>query len=174
MQDDAIYLSSPSPYFNDDIHVYQNLVRDAFMMFGCNNRGGPAGDIYLYRNILDQRQGTPFNRPSPAKPEGEMLRGHGFLAHGNDLLGIESLHFYQNTFITETWSGSYAARTWTTTHTRTRRTILNNVFVYGSRYPDPAAPQEHDINMDGNLHWCAAPGEKYLDGLLEMVRDAKG
>ena len=45
---------------------------------------------------------------------GRMMRT-GFLAHGNDLLGMESLHFYQNTFITETWSGSYASRTWTTT-----------------------------------------------------------
>jgi hypothetical protein len=174
IQDDAIYLSSPSPYFNDDIHVYQNLVRDAFMMFGCNSRGGPAGEIYLYRNILDQRQGVPFNRPSPKKPEGDMLRGHGFLTHGNELLGMESLHFYQNTFVTETWSGSYAARTWTNTHARTRRTVLNNVFVYGNRYPDPAGPQEHDINMDGNLHWCPVSGAKLPEGLLEKVREAKG
>ena len=62
----------------------------------------------------------------------------GFLARGNDLLGMESLHFYQNTFITETWSGSYAGRTWTTTHPRTRRSVLNNLFVYLNRYPDSA------------------------------------
>lgn len=174
MQDDGIYLSSPSRYFNDDIHIHHNLIRDIFSTFACNNTGGPTGDIFIYRNLIDQRQGVPFGRPSPKKPEGDMLRGHGFLAHGNDLLGMESLHFYQNTFITETWSGSYAGRTWTTTHPRGRRTILNNLFVYLNRYPDPAYPEPHDIYMDGNLHWCAASDAKLPEGFLEKVRGAKG
>src|SRR5262249_7365874 len=113
-------------------------------------------------------------RPSPKKPEGGMLRGHGFLAHGRDLLGIESLHFYHNTFITETWSGSYAGRAWSVTHPRSRRLILNNLFVYMNRYPDPAYPEEHDIHMDGNLHWCAAASAKLPEGFIEKVRLAKG
>ena len=174
MQDDGIYLSSPSPYFNDDIHVYQNVLRDIFSALACNNRGGPTGDIYIYRNIVDQRQGVPFNRPTPAKPDGNVLRGHGFLAHGNDLLGIESLHFYHNTFITETHSGSYAARTWTTTHPRTRRSILNNLFVYLNRYPESAYPEKHEIAMDGNLHWCAAADAKPPEGFLQRVRESPG
>lgn len=174
MQDDGIYLSSPTHYFNDNIHVYQNVIRDIFTTFGCNSTGGPRGDIFIYRNLIDQRQGAPFNRPTPKNPEGGMLRGHGFLAHGNDLIGIESLHFYQNTFITETWSGSYAARTWTVTNERTRRQVFNNIFVYLNRYPDPAYPQEHDIQMDGNLHWSPAPETKLPVGFLEKVRTAKG
>lgn len=35
-------------------------------------------------------------------------------------------------------------------------------------------PQEHDINVDGNLHWRPAPGAKLPEGFLEKVRDAKG
>lgn len=174
MQDDGIYLSSPTHYFNDDIHVYQNLIRSIFTTFACNNTGGPRGDIFIYRNLVDQRQGAAFSRPSPKKPEGDVLRGHVFLAHGNDLLGIESLHFYQNTFLTETWSGSYAGRTWTVTNDRTRRSVLNNLFVYLNRYPDPATPEEHDLRMDGNLHWCPAADAKPPDGFLEKVRGAKG
>jgi hypothetical protein len=174
MQDDGIYLSSPTHYFNDDIHIYRNLIRNIFTALACNNTGGPRGDIFIYRNLVDQRQGAPFSRPSPQKPEGGVLRGHGFLAHGNDLLGIESLHFYHNTFITETWSGSYAGRTWTVTDARTRRRIFNNLFVYLNRYPDPANPQEHDIYMDGNLHWCPAAESELPAGFLEKVRQAKG
>jgi hypothetical protein len=173
MQDDGIYLSSPSHYFNDDIHIYQNLLRDIFTTFACNNTGGPRGDMFIYRNIIDQRQGVPFGRPTDKKPEGDMLRGHGFLAHGNDLIGIENLHFYQNTFITETWSGSYAARTWTVTNDRTRRRILNNLFVYMNRYPDSAYPEPHDIQMDGNLHWCAAKDAKLSSDFLDKVRNHK-
>jgi hypothetical protein len=175
MQDDGVYLSSPTHYFNDDIHVCQNLIRDIFTAFACNNTGGPRGEIFVYRNIVDQRQGVPFNRPGPQKPEGGMLRGHGFLAHGNNLIGIENLHFYHNTFITETWSGgSFAARTWTVTDERTRRTILNNLFVYLNHYPESAYPSAHDIYMDGNLHWCPAADAKPPDGFLEKVRMAEG
>lgn len=174
-QDDGIYLSSPTHYFNDDIHVYQNLLRDNFTTFACNSTGGPAGNIFVYRNLIDQRQGVPFNRPDPKNPEGGMLRGHGFLAHGRDLIGIESLHFYQNTFITETWSGgSYAARTWTATHPQSQRRIFNNLCVYMNRYPEPAYPQDHDIIMDGNLHWCPAADAKLPDGFLDKVRGSKG
>lgn len=175
MQDDGIYLSSPTHYFNNDIHVYQNLIRDVFTALACNNTGGPRGDIFIYRNVSDQRQGAPFNRPSPQKPEGGVLRGHGFLAHGNDLIGIENLHFYHNTFITQSWpGGSYAARTWTVTNDRTRRTILNNLIVYLNHYPEPAYPSAHDINMDGNLHWCSAADAKLPEGFLEKVRTAEG
>ena len=52
--------------------------------------------------------------------------------------------------------------------------MLNNVFVYLSSYPGPAAPPEHDINMDGNLHWCAAAGAKLPAGFIEKVRESKG
>jgi hypothetical protein len=60
------------------------------------------------------------------------------------------------------------------TTARTRRSVLNNLFVYLNRYPDPAYPESHDINMDGNLHWCAAAGAKVPDGFLDKVRTAKG
>ena len=43
MQDDGIYLSSPSPYMNDDIHIHHNLVREIFSTFACNSTGGPTG-----------------------------------------------------------------------------------------------------------------------------------
>jgi hypothetical protein len=103
-----------------------------------------------------------------------MLRGHGFLAHGNDLLSMASLHFYQYTFITETWCGTYAGRTWTVTHPRMRRSVLNNLFVYLNRYPESAYPEEHDIQMDGNLHWHPAPDAKLPDGFLKKVHESKG
>jgi hypothetical protein len=103
-----------------------------------------------------------------------MLHGHVYLAHGNDLIGIENIHFYQNTCLTQNLSGSYAGRMWVATNDRTRRRILNNLFVYMNSYPEPANPQEHDIQFDGNLHWCAAADAKFPEGFLEKVREAKG
>lgn len=174
IQDDGLYLSSPQVGTTDDIHVHHNLVRDTFSCFACNSTGGPSGNIYLYRNVLDQRQGTPFTRPSKEKPEGVMPHGHGFLVHGGNLLGIESLHFYQNTFVTENLSGSYAARTWTQTHPKTVRRVLNNIFVYFNSYPGSAYPEPHDLLMDGNLHWCPASDAKLPPDFFTMVRGMPG
>lgn len=174
IQDDAIYLSSPAPYTTDDIQIHQNLIRDALIGFSCNSTSGPTGNIFIARNIIDQRQSTPFNRPSPEKPEGNRLRGHGFLAHGGNLLGIETISFYHNTFLTENLSASYAARTWVATHPKANRRIFNNLFVYLNSYPEPAYPEENDLSMDGNLHWCPAAGAKPVEGFLDKVRSAKG
>src|SRR5699024_4130561 len=40
-QDDAIYLSAPSPNITNNVHVYQNLISRVGMSFGMHTRGGP-------------------------------------------------------------------------------------------------------------------------------------
>ena len=72
IQDDGIYLSSPSPGFNDDIFIYQNLITRSLMAFGCHSRGGPNGNIYIFRNIADLRKGVNAGRPSPDHPHGRI------------------------------------------------------------------------------------------------------
>jgi hypothetical protein len=172
MQDDGIYLSSPTPYYSDQIRVYQNLITRVLSALSCHSYGGPGGNTFVYRNIVDLRQGVHFDRPSPKKPEGDIAAFHIFLTHGSDLLGIESLHFYQNTFISPAHSDGYAMRTWVSTSSRTTRRVFNNLFVYlnGYRGPDAARAPEHDIQIDGNLHWCPLPGAKPAADYLEKVR----
>lgn len=172
IQDDAIYLSSPSPRFNDNIHIHQNLVGSCLTAFGCNSQGGPEGTISIYRNIVDMRRGTRIGRPNPKNRQGHLGTYHIFLVHGNEMLGIESLRFYQNTFVSHAYSGSFAHRTWVNTTPRTSRRVFNNLFVYLEKYPDTlivTAP-EHDIAIDGNLHWCFDKGAKVPEGLLDKVR----
>lgn len=172
MQDDAIYLSSPSHNFSDNIHIHQNLITRALMAFSCNSTGGPGGNIYIYRNIADLRRGTLVDRPDPKNPQGKVTTYHVFLVHGRDLLGIESLHFYQNTFVSPALSGSFAHRTWVSTTDRTTRRVFNNLCIYLKNYPDlqvTSAPA-HDLALDGNLHWCFEPKAKLPEGFLEKVR----
>ncbi|MBM4079085.1 MAG: hypothetical protein FJ278_05240 [Planctomycetes bacterium] len=169
IQDDAVYLSAPSPWFNDNIHVYQNVIRQCLMAFGCHSRGGPTGNTYIYRNLCDLRKGVLHSRPTPEKPEGELKNFHIYLMHGREFLGVESFFFYQNTFISPAWSGAFAHRTLTSTSDRTVRRSFNNLFVYLNEYPTLrlAPPKGHDIQCDGNLHWCpqlgAQPPKDYLD-----------
>lgn len=172
MQDDGIYLSSPSMSFSDDIHVYQNLLTRVLTAFGCNNRGGPQGNIYLYRNLVDHREGVPFGRPNPSNPKGTRSSFHVFLTHGSHIYGIESLHFYQNTFLTPVGNAGFAGRTWVSTTETSQRRIFNNLCVYLNQWPDmllPTAPL-HDMHIDGNLHWCPVPTAKVPPNFLDAVR----
>jgi hypothetical protein len=175
-QDDAVYLSSPAAGFTDNLHVYQNLITRALMAFGCHSRGGPDGNIYVYRNVVDLRQGVNVGRPSPRRPGGQLSSYHVFLVHGRELLGIEALYFYQNTFVSPALGGGYAHRTWTSTSPRTARRSFNNLFVYLNGYPDPgrlALAPPHDTQLDGNLHWSPAAGAKPPKRFLEAARECK-
>ncbi len=171
-QDDAMYLSAPSPNFNDNIRVYDNLITRALMAFSCHAHGGPDGSTYIYRNVVDFRRGVFVSRPSPKNPEGVLSNYHVFLTHGRGFSGIESFYFYQNTFICpSSASGGYAHRTLSNTSEPTQRRVFNNLFVYLKSYPSPlAAMPLHDIQIDGNLHWSPAPGAEPPKGFLEKVR----
>jgi hypothetical protein len=174
IQDDGIYLSAPSPYFNDDVHIYQNLITQTLSAIGCNKRGGPGGSIYLYRNVVDMRRGILLNRPNPKTPEGAIGAFNIFLTHGGELLGIESLHFYQNTLVFPSGRSSWLQHLLTSTTEKTKRRVFNNLLVYleGSYTPRAALGPRypvHDVQVDGNLHWSA--GEKPLpDDFLNFVR----
>jgi hypothetical protein len=175
IQDDAIYLSAPSASFNDNIRLYENLITRALMAFSCHSRGGPDGTTSIYRNIADLRRGVFANRPSPKNPEGTMSNYHIFLTHGRGFSGIESILFYQNTFICpSTSSGGYAHRTLSNTSEPTQRRVFNNLCVYLTGYPPPPATPLHDIQIDGNLHWSPAPGAQPPKGFLEKARSAPG
>jgi hypothetical protein len=171
-QDDAVYLSSPSPNFNDDVHVFQNLTTRCFTAFACNTTGGPGGTVSIYRNVVDMRQGVHFNRPSPGKPKGWTAAGHAFLVHGGDVRTIESIRFYQNTFVGQLYNADYSIRTWTGTRPETQRRVFNNIFVYLNRFPglDVLRAPPHDLQLDGNLHWCPLAEAKVPPDFLAQVR----
>lgn len=163
MNDDGIYLSSPSPYTSNKVHVYQNLITRTLSAFGLHGRGGPRGDIYVYRNIVDARQGILRLRPTMDKPEGDVSNCQVFLMHGGDgQLGVESLYWYQNTFLAPPNSYGYLHSTWMNTNETTRRRSFNNIHVYLNNWFNPRAVVNvakgkivaHDIVADGNLHWC--------------------
>ncbi len=175
IQDDAIYLSSPSPRFSDNVRIYQNLITRALMAFSCHSNGGPDGNVFICRNIVDFRQGVNVSRPSPKEPQGRLTAYHIFLRHGRELTGIESLFFYQNTFVSPALSGGYGHRTWTDTTSRTQRRVFNNIFVYLNGYPASQierAPLD-DIQIDGNLHWSPLKDARLPPGFLEKVRECK-
>jgi hypothetical protein len=175
IQDDAIYLSSPVHYASDDIHIFQNLITRSLMAFGCHSRGGPTGNIYVYRNVADLREGVNISRPRPDLPHGRLGNYHIFLVHGRKLLGIESMFFYQNTLISPASPDAFAHRLLTATAQETTRRVFNNVFVYLNRYGwlRQYKGVGNDVLADGNLHWCVDPSVDLPDGFLDKVRNSK-
>jgi len=178
IQDDGIYLSSPTPYVSHDMHIYQNLVTRTASAFALHSRGGPNGDIYIYRNVVDLRRGVHRARPTPENPAGQIKSLQVFLRHGRPFLGVESLYWYQNTLVSPATGYSYVHKTLYSTNETTTRRSFNNVCVYLNRWPDTRVAfvrgrlgtKTHDIQADGNLHWCPDPKAKVPTDLLKTAR----
>ena len=149
--DDAMFLSTPTPFATDDVHIYQNLFTRSLMGFSlASSRVGTDGKIYIYRNVLDMRHGVNRGRPSPQNPEGAIECISPFKLR---LPEIESLFIYQNTFIAP--RGRFFAMT-ALGHLKegAPRRVFNNLFAYLGGYP-PRMPQVNTdlAQSDHNLHW---------------------
>lgn len=162
IQDDAVYLSSPSPGITDKLYIYQNYISTCTAAFAAHGQGGPGGDIYVFRNIVEMRRPLLFHRPGPDRPTTRIFQGSlPFLRHGRQLLHEERLYFYHNNFLyplANARSG-FAGGTVLSRAGDTPRRVLNNIFVFygaGGAYPrpflgPPGVPG--DLWLDGNLHW---------------------
>lgn len=178
IQDDGVYLSSPTRGISDEVHVYQNLLTRIGSAFANHSYGGPSGEIYVYRNVADLRAGVHRNRPTPENPKGRIVPLQIYLKHGYGLLGMESIYWYQNTFIAPATHYSYAHMTWQHATETAKRRSFNNLCVYLNRWPstslvfERAGLAEHtgDIILDGNLHWCADPAAEVPTDLLDTAR----
>lgn len=166
IQDDGIYVSSPTPYFSDNLFIYQNLIRRAVCGFGAHARGGPGGTIYCYRNVVDMRHPLRFSRPTPEKPAGDTPTGHAaWLVHNPDhIIHMENINFYHNTTITPMGHvfGAYTSGMPFASHEESKRRVFNNLCVYfggAPRYPVPWGYKRDkgDVALDGNLHWHSDP-----------------
>lgn len=169
MQDDGIYISSPTPYFSDGLYIFQNLIRQAVDGFGGHARGGPGGKIYLYRNVIDLRAPLQFGRPSPAKPQGDIFPGHAaWLVHNPDhIIHMEHIYMYQNTVLSHVSHsmGSYCSGMVMHFAPDAERRVFNNLFTYtgGARqYPVAFGYKRDKANLafDANLHWHTDPAVK--------------
>ncbi|NUN92181.1 MAG: hypothetical protein HUU04_00195 [Verrucomicrobiae bacterium] len=179
MQDDAVYVSSPTPYVTDGLSVYQNLIRQCVAGFGAHARGGPGGKIYLYRNVVDMRRNLQFNRPTDKKPQGHIFPGHlAWLVHNPDhIISMEHIYLYQNTTLTQMGHAlnSYTAGMAFHFDPEAERRVFNNLHVFvggGKQYPKAWGFQRDAANlvMDGNLHWHSDPDVKIPANYYESSR----
>ena len=143
--DDGIYISSPTsglrlvddwptssttttnpkPIYNDDVHIYQNLITRNFSMIGAHNRGVPEGHTYIYRNVFDSRQGVKFERPTKQRSQGGIHSGNLYCNHGLGPKLDEAVAWYHNTFV---MAMHITNQSWQPTGVKNHQ-WLNNLFV---------------------------------------------
>lgn len=166
IQDDAVYISSPTPYITDGLYIYQNLIRQCWMAFGGHARGGPGGRTYIYRNVVDMRKNVQFGRPTPRKPEGTIGPGaDSLMVHNPDhIIHMEDICFYHNTALVPMSHSvsAYTSGMASHFHPDAQRRVFNNLYVFTSgakRYPLAMGfkREKADLAVDGNLHWHANP-----------------
>jgi len=183
VMDDQMYLSPLTLYAMGKVYIYQNLFTCMNMTFGFggltmaskpDHKPGaylhlPDGSIYIFRNIVDHRQGIlPGRRGTERGMRRELNVRHTnpFVIHGGHPNIIGPLHVYQNTFISHFGPGhvgiqdrarTYAQSTLFYASTNYPRRVFNNLFVYLNGIVPMATNTlpnvEEDVQLDGNLHW---------------------
>ena len=173
LQDDGIYVSAPTPLHNHSVYVYQNYLASGICSFGAHARGGPGGDVYIFRNVMDLRQPLHWGRPSEKEPSGNFMYGHSafFMHDSGRLMHEEALHFYQNTCLLR--SLYYAAAMPAYAMPDVPRRVFNNLFLYADQKPRAFGvkdPEKWNLQMDGNLHWHLTLGEAAVTPAVAAVR----
>lgn len=175
IQDDGVYLSSPTPQpVNEDVHVYRNYFAGVMSPFGAHLRGVPQGKIFAYGNIADMRYLSQMYRPSDKEPGGRFTTGAFFLAHGRGKpQGMENIGFYYNTLILS--GRQFAGGTYGRTHPESMREVYNNLFVYTEKLPPFSgmdAATDGRVEMDGNLHWTPGHSPESPELWIEKIRNS--
>src|SRR5262249_10646665 len=131
--------------------------------------------VYVYRNIVDFRQGTYRATPTELDPSGAFLNSPTTLvAHDHGSPIHPNYYVYHNTFLL---SGNafrgYYAFAWGA-HTRgTTRRVFNNLFVQVEGVPGlnfSAVAADDDFQADGNLLWGLKDGPKYQGDFFGKFR----
>ncbi|MCC7517662.1 MAG: hypothetical protein IT578_00590 [Verrucomicrobiae bacterium] len=158
MQDDGIYLSSPTRRVCDDVHIYRNYINGCTTAFAFHGRGGPEGSIYIYGNVVDMRGKSRGWWRSKNLKELTPYPGNFFLVHGSGgMLAIESIYFYHNTAVVDGNFPMYLGAAWGGVVPPSSRHVMNNLFVYLNQYPGAGINlikgSEAKTVIDGNVHW---------------------
>ncbi len=177
MQDDGIYISSPTLNITDKLYVYQNVIGRCTSPIAHHAHGGPNGEIYVFRNVIDGRGKLQYDRPASKEAKGTIVNGSlAFNGHGS-FRHMESVYFYQNTLVVPV-NNSRHLGSGLFFHPKA---ALNNLFVYfngaSTGHQDsgyqvlPEWGKEGGCRRDGNLHWSLSAGKAPPGDVLECIRN---
>ncbi|MBI5758607.1 MAG: hypothetical protein HZA46_08825 [Planctomycetales bacterium] len=161
--------------------IYQNVISRCLNPFTAHaNKPIPVpaeegSGVYIFRNIVDLRQGTYKSPPTEADPSGKFLNEPTQLVchdHGSPVHAV--YYVYHNTFLMQGGAfRGYYGFTWGS-HTRgTTRRVFNNLFVQVDGLPGlnfTGASADDDFQADGNLLWGLKDGPAQTDPFFDKFR----
>ncbi len=162
--------------------IYQNLITRCLLSFSLHgNPGSPNVDheagsgTYIFRNVVDLRQGTYKSAPPEPDPSGEYLRRIGTLVgdHGGPIWPV--MYVYHNTFIlpSDTWRDYYGFGLGGHLANTTRR-VFNNIFVQIDGLPGfNFSSLDVDLHADSNLLWGVNEGPTFQGDFFAKWRSSE-
>jgi hypothetical protein len=132
--------------------------------------------VWIYGNVFDLRRWVPYFQPlGPDKPQEFTFAGRLCGDHGGP--AWEPIDFYHNTVLAGNapFRGGYLDGLGRAIAEGTTRRLLNNILVQCGGLPGNVFQEKNpDLIGDGNLHWCAAPGNAWSPTeFLQEMRSAK-
>jgi hypothetical protein len=161
--------------------IFQNLITRTLNPFTAHANkpmpveAEPGSGLYVFRNVVDLRQGTYKAPPSEPDPSGAFLDEPTQLVchdHGSPVHAV--YYVYHNTFLLpKSCFRNYYGFTWAG-HTRgTTRRVFNNVFVQAEGLPGlnfSAVSPDDDFQADGNLLWGQKEGPRHAGDFFATFR----
>ncbi len=149
--------------------VYQNLITRTLNPFTAHGSkpipidAEPGSGVFVFRNVVDLRQGTYKGPPTEPDPSGAFLNEPTQLIchdHGSPVHAV--YYVYHNTFLLHQKAfRDYYGFAWGG-HTRsTTRRVFNNIFVQVEGLPGlnfTGASADDDFQADANLLWGVKDG----------------
>jgi hypothetical protein len=118
----------------------------------------PGSGVYVYRNVIDAREGVYYHLPTAADPSGKFLHDNGSLAsdHGGPTWPV--MRVYHNTLLRKepVFRDNYLFGLGVAGLRNTERDVLNNLFVQMDAVPGVkfvAMKEAANLREGGNLLW---------------------
>lgn len=163
--------------------VYQNLITRTLNPFTAHASkpipvdAEPGSGVFVFRNVVDLRQGTYKGPPTEPDPSGSFLNEPTQLVchdHGSPIHAV--YYVYHNTFLLQQRAfRDYYGFSWGS-HTRgTTRRVFNNIFVQVEGMPGlnfTGASPDDDFQADANLLWGVKDGPTHAADYFAKFRQS--
>jgi hypothetical protein len=164
-------------------YVYQNHISRILNPFTAHANQPtfldhePGSGVYVYRNIIDLRQGTYRAPPAEPDPSGAFLNGPTQLVchdHGSPIHAV--YYVYHNTFLMPDGGfRNYYGLSWGSHMRGTTRRVFNNIFLQVDGLPGlnfAGAAAADDFQADGNLLWGLHEGPSQTGDFFGKFRQS--
>jgi hypothetical protein len=161
--------------------VFQNLITRTLNPFTAHASkptpvdAEPGSGVFVFRNVVDLRQGTYKGPPTEPDPSGRFLNEPTQLIchdHGSPIHAV--YYVYHNTFLLHQKAfRDYYGFSWGGHSRGTTRRVFNNIFVQVEGMPGlnfTGASADDDFQADANLLWSVKDGPSHSADFFTKFR----